>query len=89
MVSKKTKPELLRFVYDDFKAKSEHATKIYQFVTDCQGNSWRLALYPDYPTVTLSNRGKHDLDVWFPHDLHPISGLFSGYVGQILVLSRH
>ena len=77
MVSKKTKPELLRFVYDDFKAKSEHATKIYQFVTDCQGNSWRLALYPDYPTVTLSNRGKHDLDVTISTILRDSKGCIS------------
>ena len=78
MVSKnKNNPELLRFVYDDFNAKSEQATKIYQFVTDRLGNIWRLALYPDYPTVTLSNKGKHDLDVTISIILRDSKGCIS------------
>ena len=58
-----SKPELLRFVYDDFKTKSNEERKISQLTIDCHCNYWQLTLYPEYPTVALSNKGKHDVDV--------------------------
>ena len=55
-------PQLLRFVYDVFKTKSNEAKKIYQTTTDSKGETWQLTLYPDYPTVALTYKGKRDVN---------------------------
>lgn len=58
-----SKPELLRFVYDDFKSTSDIAVKMSRETMDCSGNWWRLTLYPHYPTVVLTNKGSDGIDV--------------------------
>ncbi|KAL9189145.1 hypothetical protein ACHAXT_011635 [Thalassiosira profunda] len=60
-----SKPELLRFVYADFKSKNGNGKerKILQGATDSSGNEWQLNLDPYYPTVALTNKGKHSLSV--------------------------
>ena len=55
-------PQLLRFVYYDFKTKSNEAKKINQITTDSRGETWQLTLYPDYPTVALTYKGKRDVN---------------------------